>query len=155
MEGTKMRRFKAGFIGIMLTVLLLVFVGQALAAATGSCTVSTDTRGYIQSITWTCTGDGSGTFAATGFASPATRGWVYVVDTYPGGTAANGGGFTLLTSDTGVDVLGGNGGSTLAAAARSVAAKSGWVNGTLQPVITGNTTASATFTIKAWIWKTQ
>ena len=136
--------------------IMLLFAGPLYAAATGSCAVSNDVSGNIQTATWSCTADGSGTFLATGFASSATQGWVYAVDVYPGGTAPNAGSLTLITSDTGADALGGNGASSLGSTVtRMVPAKSGWVHGTLQPVITGNSTGSATFTIKVMIWRQQ
>ena len=36
---------------------------------------------------------------------------------------------------------------------RAIPQASGWINGTLTPVITGNSVNSAIFTIRATIWK--
>jgi hypothetical protein len=125
------------------------------AAATGSCTMSQGTLGgnFIMRVTWTCTADGSGTFTAI-TPSTARKGWVFAVDTTPGVvTPTAGTGFTLITSDSGADVMGGNASAMLGVTSgRAVPAKSGWFNGTLTPTFTGAYTNNTVFTIRAWIW---
>ena len=115
-----------------------------------TCVVSQVDLDSISRITWVCTGA-----SGTGTASKAVRGWVYDVDVTPGGTGPTvGSGFTLVTSDSNVDVMGANASAMFAATpTRAVPLSSGWVNGTLSPVISNNIVATAVVTIRAWIWK--
>ncbi len=128
--------------------------GQAMAA--GTCSIGTLLGDQIQTITWTCTPDaGNGTIPST-YASPGIKGWVFAVDTTPGTTPPTAStGFTLITSDTSADVMGGNASAMLGSTAgRAVPAKSGWVNGaTLTPTFSGSYgTSVSAFTIKVSIW---
>jgi hypothetical protein len=145
-----MKKFLWFLIGVIITL------SPLLTHAVGSCSVATVNSTEVARVTWTCTADASdGSFPTTVTASPELRGWVYVVDATPGIVLpTEGSGFTLKSSSTSVDVLGGNASTILGAAAgRITPASSGWVNGTLTPIITGNIVHSALFTITAWVWK--
>lgn len=135
-------------------VIFTVFFSTSFGA--GACTMSSISSSDIAYVTWVCTADASdGSFPSTVTSSPTLRGWVYVVDVTPGTTTpTDGSGFTLTSSASGVDVMGGNASTMLGASpSRAIPQASGWINGTLTPVITGNSVNSAIFTIRATIWK--
>ena len=142
---------------LLFLIMIVIFTMTPLVLnAAGSCTVAqTGVGSEVTRVTWSCIGDAStGTFPTAIATSSSLRGWVYVVDTTPGATApTSSSGFTLISSESNADVLGGNAATILGSTAgRTNPAFSGWTNGTLNPVITGNSVAGAVFTIRAWIW---
>jgi hypothetical protein len=147
-----MKRYLCILLNIVIITVFFPLFAHALA---GSCVMTHQDLDAISSVTWVCTGNsGDGTFPTTITPSPTFRGWVYSVDTTPGSpspTASSG--FTLLSSESSADVLSSTGSTMLGATANRVApAISGWINGTLTPVITSNIVHGAIFTIRAWIW---
>jgi hypothetical protein len=139
----------------ILIINVIITVSPMTSFGAGSCAVTSVNLDNVTRVTWVCTGDSSnGGFPANVTASPTLRGWVYVVDTTPGTTTPTASsGFTLLSSESNADIMGGSASTMLGATAgRAVPSSSGWINGTLTPVITGNSVASAVFTIRAWVW---
>ncbi|GEM_PF-5984979 len=152
---------KIYFYAVILVLLMLGLCSVTFAA--GSCSQTTTGGAEIyqtEIITFVCTdGASPGSYpalGATGLASQAVRGWVTNIDVWEGSPAPTSGtSFTLIASDTGRDVLGTNGsGAITATPAPLIPPVTGWVNnGTLSPVITGNSVASAVVTIRVTVWK--
>ncbi len=140
----------------MISVLLIALcLGLPhFASAAGSCTATLSDSGlyHIKILTYACTGDAvNGAIPAK--ASPAVYGWVFMVTTIPGAVTAPTNNYSLYLSDAdGVDISAGSLTSRSATAGQQYLTGRA-VAGPLTLTASGQSVASATWTVKVWIYE--
>jgi hypothetical protein len=136
-----------------LAVFILLLLPMFVFAA-GSCTATDASAGspMVGIITYSCTGDSStGTISAT--ASPYVFGWVFMVITVPGTPSPTNGYSLTLSDSSGIDVVAGLLASRSSTNPQQINPAGRYVNGPLTLAASGQSVASAIFTVKVYYYR--